>query len=402
MRRESFPSYRRCEFERREEREMSATQVDRYETVIVGGGQAGLATGYHLTKRGRSCVILDAGERVGDSWRKRWPSLKLYSPASVDGLPGMRFPAPGFSFPSGYEMADYLEAYAARFELPVRSGVLVDGLDREGERYVVTAGERRFEAENVVVATGVMQKPVTPDFASELDPRIRQLHSLDYRSPDQLQPGAVLVVGAAHSGGDIAYEVARAGYRTILSGRHTGQIPLNIEGLSGRLAFPVMKVLATRVLTVNTPIGRKMRPQIRSHGGPLLRVKKADLEGAGVERELGRTVGVEGGRPVLEDGRVLDVANVVWCTGFRNDFDWIRVPVDLDADGYPEQWRGAVASAPGLYFVGMLFLHSFSSMLILGAGRDSERVVKHIASRRPSEARTVAEAPTLAEDGVAA
>ena len=378
-------------------------QAERYETVIVGGGQAGLATGYHLAKRGRSCVILDADERVGDSWRKRWPSLRLYSPARLDGLPGMRFPAPKRSYPTGYEFADYLEAYASRFELPVQTGVRVDGLSREGDRYVVTAGERRFEAENVVVATGVMQEPVTPDYAAELDPGIVQLHSAEYRDPSQLQEGSVLVVGAAHSGGDIAFEVAGAGYPTVLSGRDTGQIPLPLDSRRMRMAWPVMRFLATRVLTVDTPIGRKMRPKIRAHGGPLLRVKRADLEAAGVERVLARTAGVEDGRPVLEDGRVLDVANVVWCTGFRNDFDWIEVPFALDEDGFPEQRRGAVPSAPGLYFTGLIFLHSFSSMLIVGAGRDAGRVAKHIASRRPSEGRTAgSEAPTLAEDGVAA
>jgi putative flavoprotein involved in K+ transport len=376
-------------------------QTERYETVIVGGGQAGLATGYHLGKRGRSCVILDAGERVGDSWRQRWPSLRLYSPARFDALPGMRFPAPKSSYPTGYEFADYLEAYADRFELPVRTSIRVDGLSREGDRYVVTAGERRFEADNVVVATGTMQKPVTPDFAAELDPRIRQLHSADYRDPSQLQEGSVLVVGAAHSGGDVAFEVAGAGYPTVLSGRDTGQIPIPWDSRRMRMAWPVMGFLATKVLTVNTPIGRKMRPQIRSHGGPLLRVKRADLQAVGVERVLGRTVGVEGGRPVLEDGRVLDVANVVWCTGFRNDFDWIRVPFALGEDGFPEQRRGAVPSAPGLYFAGLIFQHSFSSMLIVGAARDAERVAKHIASRRPSEGRAP-EARTLAEDGVAA
>jgi putative flavoprotein involved in K+ transport len=382
---------------------MSAPQVERYETVIVGGGQAGLATGYHLGKKGRSYVILDADERVGDSWRKRWPSLRPYSPARFDGLPGMRFPAPKSSFPTGYEFADYLEAYANRFELPVQTGVRVDGLSREDDRYVVTAGERRFEAENVVVATGVMQEPVTPDFAAELDPRIRQLHSAEYREPAQLQEGSVLVVGAAHSGGDVAFEVASAGYPTVLSGRDTGQIPFPIDSRRARMAWPVMRFLATRLLTANTPIGRKMRPEIRSHGGPLLRVKRADLEAVGVERVFSRTVGVEDGRPVLDDGRVLDVANVVWCTGFRKDFDWIRVPFTLDEDGYPEQRRGVVPSASGLYFVGLIFLHSFSSMLILGAGRDAERVVKHVARRPAREGRTAgSEAPTLAEDGVAA
>jgi putative flavoprotein involved in K+ transport len=377
-----FAPYRRLHPE--QEDEMAVMQdTERVETVIVGGGQAGLAVGYHLTKRGRPCVILEASGRVGDSWRKRWPSLRLYSPARAAGLPGMRFPAPPHSFPSGLDMADYLEAYAREFGLPVGTGAAVDGLERDGDGYVVTAGERRFEAENVVVATGVFQHdhPAIPVFAGELDPRIRQLHSADYRSPAQLQEGAVLVVGAAHSGGDIAYEVARAGYRTLLSGRDTGQIPFDIEGRGARVVFPLLRFVATRVLTVSTPIGRKAKGTIRAHGGPLLRVKRSDLAAAGVERVPERTVGARDGKPVLEGGRVVDVANVVWCTGFRNEYDWIRVPLRLDADGFPEQERGAVPSSPGLYFVGLPFLHSFASMLIIGAGRDGERVAKHIQSR---------------------
>ena len=366
---------------------MTVTQdTERFETVIVGGGQAGLAVGYHLARRGRSCVILDANDRIGDSWRKRWPSLRLYSPARADGLPGMRFPAPSSSFPTGSDMADYLEAYARELGLPVRTGTAVDGLERNGDGYVVMAGERRFEVDNVVVATGGFQhdRPVIPAFAGELDPRIRQLHSADYRSPAQLQEGPVLVVGAAHSGGDIAYEVAQAGYRTLLSGRDTGQIPFDIEGRKARFVFPLLRFVATRILTVSTPIGRKARGKIRAHGGPLLRVKRDDLEAAGVERVLERTVGVEDGKLVLADGRVVDVANVIWCTGFRNDYGWIRFPLPIDAEGFPEQRRGAVPSSPGLYFVGLPFLHSFASMLIIGAGRDGKSVAKHILSRRSS------------------
>jgi putative flavoprotein involved in K+ transport len=227
----------------------AARETGHVETVIVGGGQPGLAVGYHLTKRGHPCVILDANDRIGDPWRKRWPSLRLFSPARADGLPGMPFPAPPHSYPSGYEMADYLEAYAHTFALPIRTGVAVDGLERNGDGYVVTAGERRFEADNVVVATGVFQHdhPVTPAFAADFDPRIRQLHSAAYRSPAQLQEGAVLVVGAAHSGGDIAYEVARAGHRTLLSGRDTGQVPFDIEGRPMRFLFPLVRFVATRI-----------------------------------------------------------------------------------------------------------------------------------------------------------
>jgi putative flavoprotein involved in K+ transport len=379
-----------------------STRAEQVQTVIVGGGQAGLAAGYYLKRQGQSFVILDAGERVGDSWRERWPSLRLYSPAQLDGLPGVPFPAPRHSWPTTNEFADYVESYAKRFDLPVRTGVHVDRLSKDGDRYVVTAGEQRFEADNVVVATGVMQVPVVPEFANELDPRIRQLHSVDYRSPAQLQEGPVLVVGAAHSGSDIAFEVS-PNHETILIGRDTGQIPVPLASRRMRLAWPVMKFMATGVLTVDTPIGRKMRPEIRAHGGPLIRYKTPDLLAAGVERVFIRMAGVQDGLPVLDDGRVLEVSNVIWCTGFKSDYSWIDLPLEYE-DGYPSQYRGAVASHPGLYFVGMLFLHSFSSMLILGAGRDAERVAKHIAVRQ-AKGRAMAQVapgiPSLADERVA-
>ena len=355
--------------------------TERFETVIVGGGQAGLATGYHLARRGRSFVILDAGGRVGDAWRSRWPSLRLYSPARFDSLPGLEFPAPKHSFPSGQEMGDYLERYAAVHGLPVRTGVRADALEPAGDGYLVTAGEHRFHAANVVVATGAFDAPSVPAFAAELDPRIVQLHSRDYRGPHQLADGPVLVVGAAHSGSDIAHEVAAAGHSTILCGRDTGQIPVPVDSRRARPVLSVLRIVWTRVMTVDTPIGRKASKKHRVHGGPLLRIRRRELAAAGVERVHERTAGVAGGLPLLEGGRVLEVANVVWCTGFRPDYSWIDLPLELDEDGYPRQYRGVVASEPGLYFVGLPFLHSFASMLVLGAGRDGERVAADIAER---------------------
>ena len=174
---------------------MSKPDPEFFETVIIGGGQAGLTAGYYLSKQNRPFVILDANERVGDAWRKRWDSLRLFTPACFSSLPGVPFEAPAWSYPTKDELADYLESYAERFELPVRTGITVDRLSKVDGRFVISAGESRFEADNVVVATGAHRIPKVPDFAPELDPRITQLHSSEYRNPAQLQEGDVLVVG---------------------------------------------------------------------------------------------------------------------------------------------------------------------------------------------------------------
>src|SRR6266498_3169275 len=165
----------------------ATTGVEEFETIVIGAGQAGLSVGYHLKRRGQEFVILDANERIRGSWRTRtWDSLRLFTPARYDGLPGWPFPAPGWSYPTAREAADYLEAYAARFDLPVRTEMAVSRVAKDGDRYVVECGERRFEADSVVVATGFYGKPSVPEFASELDPRIVQMHSSEYRDPSQL------------------------------------------------------------------------------------------------------------------------------------------------------------------------------------------------------------------------
>lgn len=353
--------------------------AERIETVVIGAGQAGLSVGYHLARRGLPFAILDASERIGDQWRNRWDSLRLFTPARFNGLAGMRFPAPGHYFPTKGEMADFLESYAHRFELPVRLGVEVDRLSRQGDRFLVSAGDRRFETDNVVVAMANYQKPKVPDFAAELDRRIIQLHSSDYRNPSQLRAGAVLVVGAGNSGAEIATDVGR--HRTIwVSGRDVGQIPFRINGFAGRVVLVrlVLRLLFHHVLTVRTPVGRKARPAIVSKGGPLIRTKWKHLATAGIGH-VPRTVGVRDGLPLLADGRVLDVENVIWCTGFHHGFDWIDLPILGEKE--PLHERGIVASQPGLYFVGLHFLYSFSSAMIHGASRDADRIARTIAER---------------------
>ena len=353
----------------------------RFEAIVIGGGQSGLAAGYHLKRRGVDFVILEGGERIGEVWRSRWDSLLLFSPAQSDALPGLPFPAPRNTYPTGRQMADYLESYADRFELPVRTRTPVDAVRRApgGEGYVVTTGEDRLEADQVVVATGAFQRPNVPEFAHELDPGIRQLHSSAYRSPSQLQEGPVLVVGASHSGADIAFEAART-HPTFLSGRGHGQLPFPIDSRRARMAWPLILFVASHVLTMRTPLGRKMALRVRGGGAPLLRIRRGDLQRAGVEWCEERMVGVRDGRPVLAGGRVLDVANVVWCTGFRRDFGWIEPPIAGD-DGRPDQTRGVVASAPGLYVLGLPFLYGFTSMFVAGAGRDAGYVADRLAHR---------------------
>jgi len=357
-----------------------ASEPERVETVVVGGGQAGLSVGYHLARRGLPFVILDGNERIGDAWRNRWDSLRPFTPARYNGLAGMPFPGPAHAFPTKDEVADYLEAYAARFELPVRTGVRVEVVSKNGDRFVLAAGDRRFEAANVVVAMATHQVPRVPSFAPELDPGVVQLHSGEYRNPSQLQEGGVLVVGAGNSGGEIALDVA-SGHATWLAGRDTGHVPFRIDTVVGRLLVPlVVGFLFHRVLTVKTPIGRKVRPKILSRGMPLVRVKPKDLAAAGIER-VPRVVGVRDGLPMLDDQRVLEVANVIWCTGFDPDFSWIDLPVFGEEKKEPMHKRGVVANEPGLYFVGLVFLSAVSSALILGVGRDAEFVVKTISSR---------------------
>jgi putative flavoprotein involved in K+ transport len=348
--------------------------VVRVPVIVIGGGQAGLATSHELSRREVSHLLLEAGPRVGESWRSRWDSLRLFTPAHYDGLPGMTFPS-GTPFPSKDEMAAYLEAYASHFQLPVRLGVRVDGLTRTGSGFAVTAGSQRFEAGQVVVATGPFQSARVPAFASGIDAAVIQLHAGEYRRPSQLKDGPVLVVGAGNSGAELALEAVQAGHRTYLAGRSTGEIPAAAYLFGGRFFW----FFANHVLSVKTPIGRRVRPHVIRHGGPLIRLRMEEVVRAGVERTP-RAVGTLNGRPVLEDGRTLDVANIIWCTGFGRDFSWIDLPI-LDADGMPRHERGAALGVPGLYFVGLPFLTRLASAFIGGVGGDAGRIAEVVARR---------------------
>lgn len=364
-------------------------EAEQVETVIIGGGQAGLATGYHLARRRRAFVILEANDRIGDNWRSHWDSLRLFTPARLSQLPGAPHAGPGWAFHPKDEFADYLEAYSRRFNLDVRVGVRVRDVRRDGDRYVVTAGTDRFEADHVVLATGAHREPRVPDFASRLDPATVQLHSSAYRNPDQLRAGPALVVGAGNSGAEIALELAGR-FDVRLAGTRVPVFPARPATLAGRVVMPLFLFAAKHVLTTTTPLGRRARPYIRAHAAPLIRVKPPDLVAAGVRR-VERVVGVRDGRPQLGDGTVLEVANVIWCTGFRTDYRWIDRP-SFRAGEEPPHERGVITAEPGMYMVGQLFQYALASTFIGGVGRDADHVAGVIDRRARTRAADVTRA----------
>lgn len=355
-----------------------ARAPERLDVIVIGGGQAGLATGYYLARRGLRFVILDAHGRVGDAWRKRWDSLTLFTPAKYTTLPGMPFPGRPYAFPTKDEVADYLAHYASAMNLPVRNGVEARMVSRSEGDWSVETDHQRLIADAVIIATGGYQTPTIPSWANELDPDIMQLHSLDYRNPTQFKAGPVLVVGASHSGADIAIEAARD-HRTLLAGRDTGQVPIQTNGRLARFVSPMIWFAVNHVLTIDTPMGRKAKKQLLTHGFPLEHPSRSDIAAAGVERITLRATGVQDGKPMLDDGRVLNVRNVIWCTGFHGDYSWVK-GLTYGEDGYPEQDHGVVTSAPGLYFVGLKFQRAGGSSLVGGVGRDAKHVVDYITS----------------------
>jgi len=346
-----------------------------HQTIVIGGGQAGLAVGHLLKQRGLDLVILDAEHATGDQWRRRWNTLRLFTPARHDGLPDLPFPAAGGSFPGRDEVAAYLTAYAERFDLPVVHDTRVTGVARQGAIYQVATSRGAYTADAVVVATGACNLPSVPELAAGLDPRIRQIHSHSYVSVDDLPNGSVLVVGYGTSGAEIAEELAASGRDVAIGGTPTPNIPDPLLKVAGGAWWLVLN----HVLSLKTPIGRKVAPRVAAHGAPLIRVSPKRVRAAGVH-EVGRVVGVKNGLPQLADGSTVQADVVVWCTGYHGDFGWIEVDgLTTDSKGYVEAPFGFPAGVDGLAFLGMPFQSKLASPLLGGVGGDARMVADRIA-----------------------
>jgi putative flavoprotein involved in K+ transport len=360
---------------------MKATDINErvnWGIIIIGAGQAGLAAGYHLLMAGEDFVIIDSVKRIGDSWRKRWDSLTLFTPSQFDGLPGLSFPKARGTMPSKDEMADYLDEYAEKFNLPIRLEENIQNLSCKQSGFEITTVKGILKCDKVIIATGTNPLPRIPEFAKDLDKSIHQVHSSQYINPESLSPGNVLVVGAATSGVEIAIELAGSRH-TFISGHPTYHIPDEIF----RYASSLYWWFASNILTVNTAIGRRARKNLLKGGGPLVGVSVKDLVDAGVE-QISRMSGVENGRPKFADGLKLNVSSVIWATGFKPDFSWIDVKVTDDKNGWPLTKRGVSNNVKGMYFMGMIFQYSRTSGLVGGVGKDAAFIVKHILQQKKS------------------
>jgi putative flavoprotein involved in K+ transport len=347
-----------------------------YDSLVIGGGQAALAAGYYLKQAGIRFMLLDAGKEIGAAWKQRWDSLRLFTPARYNNLPGMPFPGNAYSLPTKDDVAGYLQSYAQRFDLPVRLGTRVTSLRAADGRYVIgTDTGDQLTAHSVIVATGANQKPYVPQFAAALRPQVVQVHSSAYRRPSQLPNGDVLVVGAGNSGAQIACELAETGRRIVLSGRHTGSLP---RRLLGRDIYDWLWPTIMRP-SIDTALGRHLMQGRLFAGDPLVGMSARSLTRPGLER-AGKMIGVRDGLPLLDGGRVLtDIAAIVWCRGFHPDFSWIELPV-LGLEGYPRHRRGLAYDAPGLGFLGMRYQFRMGSALLGGVGEDAAYVTSHTTS----------------------
>ena len=342
------------------------------DVLVIGGGQAGLAMGYYLAQRGLSFQIVDAGAEVGHVWRSRWDSLRLFTPAQYDNLPGLPFPSSPDIYPGKDDVADYLQAYAAKFELPVRPDIMVTSLTRSNGVYVATAGGEALEARQVVVATGPFQVPFIPPIAKELDPGVRQLHSVEYRNPATMPPGTVLVVGAANSGCQIARELSATHTVDLAAGQRLPAIP---QRPLGRDVWWWASTLGLDRVTAGSRLGRRLagRDQVIGPGPRQLARRHGIRLRPRATRAAGRTV-------TFADGDAAKYDAVVWATGFTTDHTWIDIPGVTGKQGRILHTRG-VTPSPGLYMLGHTWQHTRTSALLGWVRNDAAFLAERIAAR---------------------
>jgi putative flavoprotein involved in K+ transport len=348
---------------------------------VIGAGQAGLAIGYFLARQGRRFVVLDGGDAIGSAWRDRWDSLTLFTPRRYDGLPGLAFPGNPDGYPTGGEVVSYLERYAVTFELPIELSSAARSLTRDDGMFVIELDDGPIRAQQVVVATGPFQTPRVPALADGLDRGVVQLHSSAYRTPDAIPPGRVLVVGGGNTGFQIAQELA--GSRDVHLSIGSRQTPLP-QRILGRDLFWYLEATGLIRKTTASRIGRRLEGRETLIGSSPRAVRRR--HGVQLHR---RAVDTAGSTVRFSDGTELEVATVIWATGFGVDHSWIHVPV-FDANGRVVHQRG-LTSASGLYFLGLSWQHTRGSALLGFVKDDAEYLAQQISALWTSAAKEEAQ-----------
>lgn len=355
----------------------------RVDVLVIGAGQAGLGTGHHLAGRtSLSFLIVEGADRVGESWRRRWDSLVLFTPRRFSSLPGTAMPRGPGEYASKDETADYLADYAARERLPVRLRTRVLAMTRDDDGgFVAETTTGRIRARHVVVATGPYTVPHVPDAADSLDLVVAQMHSSSYRRPADLPGEEVLVVGAGNSAAQLAVELASTGRRvTVAAPGGMWFLPARVLGVSVYWWFRVTGVL-------NSPSASRVSRMVRARGDGIIGRDLQVLVAAGKVRMLtARVVGAHDRTVVLADGSEVRPDAVLWCTGYRPDHDWLRVPGALDEQGRPAHDAGR-SPAPGLHWVGLPWQTRLNSGILDGVDRDAHQAVRCIAADHARPAR---------------
>ena len=339
--------------------------------MIIGGGQAGLALGYYLQQKNVSFAILDAGARTGDSWRNRYDSLKLFTPRRYSSLPGLSFPGQPDGVPTKEEAANYLELYAQVFHLPIIHNIRITSLEKTRNGFYMRCDQgREYTASKVVIATGPFQRPYIPPFSRQLNRDITQLHSSEYRNPEDMKPGSVLVVGAGNSGAQIAAELSRHHRVMLAAGHQLNYKPLSILTKS---IFWYYQKFGLIEAGPDTRRGKWLKKQTDQVFVPEL--KELILR----DRVLLKPrVADAGGETIrFQDGTRAEPQNIVWATGFRPDYSWIKIEGLLNKHGYPQHNRG-VSTAAGLYYIGLQWQSCRGSALMGWVRKDAEYLANEL------------------------